>query len=475
VTASTWNDLVRAHWLGSPEPAVVTAEGDWSGDELLRRAGGAAEWLEASGFTAGMAVPAFVDESPTAIALAVGASLSGRALAPLGTRLPPAELAFAVKGLDTTGLVTTADLAPLAKQAADLAGVELHILDGPPGYGPIPEVECHHDDVLVIVHTSGTTGAPKPVFMRHRQMVARIQIYTDTMPIGPGDRYCSASPFYHTAGVTMTFTVLGMGAAQIPQAWFSVEGWRQAGRLGVTGALLVPTMIDMLLSEGALADAHPTILQYGAAPIDPATLRAALDALPDTRFLQIFGQTEVSPVTALTHADHVRALNGHPELLSTVGRAAPGVELQVEHAGDDGIGEIALRSPHCFVVDDDGWHRTGDLGSIDNDGYVRLQGRLNDRIVRGGENIYPIEVEQALASHPDVHEVAVVGVPDRRWGEVVKAVVVPRHVGAPPSTQVLQAHARERLAHFKIPAIIEFADQLPRNPSGKVLRRKLIG
>jgi acyl-CoA synthetase (AMP-forming)/AMP-acid ligase II len=204
-------------------------------------------------------------------------------------------------------------------------------------------------------------------------------------------------------------------------------------------------------------------------------LRAALDALPDTRFLQIFGQTEVSPVTALTHADHVRALNGHPELLSTVGRAAPGVELQVEHAGDDGIGEIALRSPHCFVVDDDGWHRTGDLGSIDNDGYVTLQGRLNDRIVRGGENIYPIEVEQALASHPDVHEVAVVGVPDRRWGEVVKAVVVPRHVGAPPSTQVLQAHARERLAHFKIPAIIEFADQLPRNPSGKVLRRKLIG
>jgi acyl-CoA synthetase (AMP-forming)/AMP-acid ligase II len=254
-----------------------------------------------------------------------------------------------------------------------------------------------------------------------------------------------------------------------------VEGWRQAGRLGVTSALLVPTMIDMLLSEGALADAHPAILQYGAAPIHAATLTAALDALPETRFLQIFGQTEVSPITALTHADHVRALNGHPELLLTVGRAVAGVELRVEQAEDDGIGQIALRSPHCFAVDDDGWWRTGDLGSIDGDGYVTLQGRLNDRIVRGGENIYPIEVEQALVSHPDVQEVAVVGVPDRRWGEVVKAVVVPRHPGAPPSAQILRAHARDRLAHFKVPAVIEFIDQLPRNPSGKVLRRKLVG
>jgi acyl-CoA synthetase (AMP-forming)/AMP-acid ligase II len=273
----------------------------------------------------------------------------------------------------------------------------------------------------------------------------------------------------------MVFTVLGLGAGVIPQAWFSIAGWRQVGKLGLTCALLVPTMIEMLLAERALADAHPKVLQYGAAPIHPATLTTALGLLPDTQFLQIFGQTEVSPITGLTHADHIRALDGCPELLSTVGRPLPGVEVRVEHAGEDGIGELAVRSAHTFAVDSDGWWRTGDLGRFDQEGYVTLRGRLNDRIVRGGENIYPVEVERALASHPGVREVAVVGVPDRRWGEIVKAVVVPGDVTAPPSEADMRAFARERLAHFKVPALFELADQLPRNPSGKVLRGKLTG
>jgi acyl-CoA synthetase (AMP-forming)/AMP-acid ligase II len=270
----------------------------------------------------------------------------------------------------------------------------------------------------------------------------------------------------------MLFVALGMGAAVLPQAWFSIEGWRQAGRLGGTCALLVPTMIDMLLTEGALGDAQPRVLQYGAAPIDPHTLAAALKVLPNTEFVQIFGQTEVSPITALPHVDHVRALDGQLDLLSTVGRAVTGVELRVEHPDVDGIGEIAVWAPHSSAVDDDGWRRTGDLGSLDRDGYLRLQGRIDDRIVRGGENIYPIEIERVLAAHPLVHEVGVVGVPDRRWGEIVKAVVVPEDV-AVPSVEELQAHVRQHVAHFKVPAIIEITDTLPRTASGKVLRGKL--
>jgi acyl-CoA synthetase (AMP-forming)/AMP-acid ligase II len=350
----------------------------------------------------------------------------------------------------------------------------MHVLDAPPPPARVPDAPCTPDDVAYIVHTSGTTGAPKAVPVHHRALVARIALYRNVMHIGPGDRYCSASPFHHTAGVSMVFTVLGSGAAVIPQAWFSVEGWRDAGRLGVTHALLVPTMIDLLLAEGALADARPRILQYGAAPIDPQTLGDALAALPGTEFLQIFGQTEISPITALTAADHVLGLGSRPELLSTVGRAPDGVEIRLENTGAEGVGELTVRAAHAFLTDDDGWRRTGDLARIDADGYVSLQGRVHDRIVRGGENIYPIEVERALASHPAVRDVAVVGVPDRRWGEVVKAVVVPTDPAAPPPIEDLRAYARRQLAGFKVPALVEFAAELPRNASGKVLRRELI-
>jgi acyl-CoA synthetase (AMP-forming)/AMP-acid ligase II len=471
---TTWNELACERWLGSDRIAVLTTDVEWTGDELLRRAGGAAEWLESCGFRSGAGVPALLDETPTAVAVAVGAALSGRALAPLGTRLPPTDLAAAVKAYAGPGLVTTPEHAELATDVARLVGTQMHVLDGPPPPRRVPETSCGADDVAVIVHTSGTTGAPKPILMRQGQLAARVAIYGSVMGFGPGDRYCSASPLHHTAGITMTFTALGQGVTVIPQAWFSVEGWREAGRLGVTHILLVPTMIDLLLTQGALADAKPKVLQYGAAPIDPAMLREALAALPDVEFLQIFGQTEVSPVTALTHSDHLRGLADRPDLLATVGRAVAGVELRIENPDDDGIGEVTVRAPHTFVTDVDGWRRMGDLGRIDDEGYLSLQGRVHDRIVRGGENIYPVEVEQALLSHPGVQEVAVVGVPDRRYGETVKAVIVAKDPTAPPSTDELRAHARARLAPFKVPDVIELITALPRNAGGKVLRRQLV-
>ena len=473
--ATTWNELLVGHWLGSDRPAVVDTDVTWSGAELLARAGGAAAWLASVGFAPGAAVPALIDESPTAVALVAGGALSGRPIAPLGTRLRPAELAAATSALGATGVVTTPDLAGLAAEVAALAGVALHVLDGPPPPAAMPPHRAAPDDVVVIVHTSGTTGAPKAVPFHHREMVARVAVYESAMPIGPGDRYCSASPFHHTAGVTMVFTVLGRGATLIPQAWFSVDGWREAGRLGVTHALLVPTMIDLLLEAGALADARPRVLQYGAAPMDPGTLADALTALPGVEFLQIFGQTEVSPITALTPADHLRGLADRPDLLGSVGRAVDGVVLRVEHPDADGVGEIALCAPHTFVRDDDGWRRTGDLGRIDDGGYVTLHGRVHDRIVRGGENIYPLEIERVLSSCPGVREVAVVGVPDRRYGEIVKAVVVAVDAATPPTLDQLRAHADALLARFKLPTALDVVDALPRNTSGKLLRSHLVG
>jgi acyl-CoA synthetase (AMP-forming)/AMP-acid ligase II len=264
-----------------------------------------------------------------------------------------------------------------------------------------------------------------------------------------------------------------MGVAIIPQDWFSVDNWRRAGRLGATCTLLVPTMIEMLLDAGALADANPRVLQYGAMPIHPDTLTSALAALPDTRMLQIFGQTEASPIAYLSHEDHLRAAADRPDLLLSVGRAIRGAELAIEHPDDDGIGEVVLRAPHVFQHDPDGWRRTGDFGALSDEGYLSLHGRVNDRIIRGGENIYPVEIESALAEHPMVREAAVVGVPDRKYGEVVKAVVVPSDLADPPAIDDLADHLSARVAHFKLPASYEFVSALPRNPSGKILRRQL--
>lgn len=472
-TVRSWNGRLLERWLGCAEPAIVDDHGVVTGDDLIGLAARSAALLDEHGCAPGAAVPALVDEDRTAIALVVAGALSRRPLAPLGTKLPPDDLVAAVRGLDARHLVASAAHRDVAARVAAAARVELVVVDDLPARSGTLTGECGPDDVVVIVHTSGTTGLPKPVQLRQRPLAARVEVYREVMDVGPGDRYCSASPFHHTAGVAMATTMLGVGATIVPQDWFSVDNWRRAGRLGVTCALLVPTMIDVLLAEGALADAVPRVLQYGAMPIHPDTLRAAMRVLPDTRFVQVFGQTEASPITSLSHADHVRGLTDRPELLRSVGRAVPGAQLRIERPDVEGVGELVVRAAHVFTEDDDGWRRTGDLGAIDGEGYVALRGRLGDRIIRGGENIHPIEIEHALLGHPGVREVAVVGVADRRWGELVKAVVVAVEPAAPPEPDDLRRFVADRLAHFKVPAIIEFREGLPRNASGKTLRHEL--
>jgi acyl-CoA synthetase (AMP-forming)/AMP-acid ligase II len=471
--ATTWNQLVLEHWSNSDAPAVIDDDEIVSGHELLELAAGASDLFDRLGFGPGDPVPALMDESATAIAMLVGGAMSRRPLAPLGTKLSVSDLAAAIDGLGAHRMLASPDRAALAEEVAASCGVELTIIDQPlDRRTPLPG-SCDANDIVLVLHTSGTTGRAKAVYMPQHAFAARVGVYQEAMGIGPGDRYCSASPFYHTASASMDVTVLGMGVGIIPQDWFSIDNWRRAARLGVTCALLVPTMMDMLLEAGALTDASPKVLQYGAMPIHPDTLRAVHEALPATRMVQIFGQTEASPIACLRHDDHLRALDDRPDLLLSVGHAVSGAALRVEDPDEAGIGEIAISGAHIFQIDPDGWRRTGDLGTIDEEGYLYLHGRVNDRIIRGGENIYPIELELLIAAHPGVREVAIVGIPDRRWGEIVWAFVAPTDPTHPPDPDELKARVSDETAHFKVPAGITFVDELPRNPSGKILRRAL--
>jgi acyl-CoA synthetase (AMP-forming)/AMP-acid ligase II len=458
----------------SDAPAVVTADRTWSGRELIRRAAGAADFLDSVGAPDGRPVVALLPSTPAAFALSIGAAATDRALAPLGPRLTVNELVPVVEALDAAVVLADTVGARLGAAVAARTGLTLAIVDE---IEPSSRELCFDiapDRPAAILHTSGTTGRPKAVAYRQDRLAARTIVNAELVMLGPGAAYASASPFHHIAGIGMLFVALGAGAALMSLPRFDLDAWDDLGRRGATHVLIVPTMVEMLLDAGRFSLPGLRVLQYGAASIHPDTLARAMEAMPDVEFVNIFGQTEGSPVTCLTPSDHRRAAAGHPELLRSVGRAAPGVEVRIEGAGADGVGEVIARGTHLFKPDADGWLRTGDLGHLDDDGYLYLSGRRGDKIIRGGENIYPVEVENVLGLHPAVAEACVFGIPDRKWGEIVGVAIVPNDAAGELDAGELREFARERLAGFKVPEVWEQVADLPRNMAGKVLRRVLV-
>ena len=469
----TWSERV----LERVDPtglAVIDGDHRVSYAELFGMAYSAAEWLNEIGAPGGEPVPALFNTSTGALAMVVAGASTLRPLAPLGPRLTVREISGCVTGMDGKVLVVEPGLEQLGEQVAAASGARCFVL---PELGvaagtlaPIRDA----DATVAYLHTSGTTGAPKRVPLRQDRLSNRVAVSSALMGIEPGSAYASGSPFYHIAGLGNLAVVLAKGATNLPFPTFSVEAWRQLGEAGVTHAFLVPTMIERLLEEDALHLPSLQLLQYGSSPIRASTLARAVKVLPGVRFINMFGQTEGSPIACLTPEDHVRAVNGRSDLLTSVGRAAPGIELKLIDQEPSGVGEVLCRGEHLFREGDDGWLHTGDLGVIDDEGYVYLVGRLGDRIKRGGENVHPVEVEHVLAEHPNVREAAVVGVADDILGQAVKAFIIPAMPGNAPPQEELRAFARERLSGYKVPSQWEFVDDLPRNASGKVLRRLLV-
>ncbi|MFI5427209.1 class I adenylate-forming enzyme family protein [Aeromicrobium sp. UC242_57] len=320
-----------------------------------------------------------------------------------------------------------------------------------------------------MMHTSGTTGLPKQVAVAERPLGRRGDVNGLLLDLHPGDRLVTAALFHHVGALGNIAVALANGATVVMFPSFSVDAWRSLEAVDPTHAVLVPSVIEILLDAGALSLPSLRVIGYGGSPIHPHTMRNVQDVLPSVDFVNLFGQTEGSPVSVLDPEDHRRAANGEERLLSSVGRAAPETEIYLHEPDDDGVGEVWARGGHSFVVDEDGWQHTGDLGRFEGE-YLFLVGRRGDKIIRGGENVFPLEVEQVLETHPAVREAAVVGVPDQRLGETIKAYLVAT-AGEEISFEELRTYARRQLAGFKVPTDWELVEAMPRNPSGKILRR----
>ena len=361
---------------------------------------------------------------------------------------------------------------------------------------PVDEVEARADavspdDVADILFTSGTTGRSKGACSAHRQTVAVAQAWGELGGLRPSDRYLVVNPFFHSFGYKAGIVVgLLFGAAVVPQAVFDVKQTLdliESQRITVLPG--APTIYHALLESPDRANADLSSLRLavtGAAVVPVALVERMQSELSFDTVLTAFGMTECVVGTMCRVGDEDALV------ARSCGRVVPGLELRIARPGSNEElpageeGELLFRGDTVMLgylddpeataeaVDADGWLHSGDIGRVDENGYLSVTDRLKDMYVSGGFNVYPAEVEQALARLDGVVESAVVGVPDERMGEVGKAYVV-RRTGSELAVEDVLAFARERLANFKVPREVEFVDELPRNLAGKVLKRELRG
>ncbi len=343
------------------------------------------------------------------------------------------------------------------------------------------------------MYTSGTTGHPKGAMLTHAAVCANL--HQGALALGgvPGERWLIVAPVYHAAAALTAFSCVQAGGTLVIHEDFDPVAVVEAlSRQRIAVALLVPAMLQAcLVGVRGVEDRRYDDLRlivYGASPIAEKTLRQAL-LIFECDFVQGYGMTETTAAaTYLFPQDHQRALDGDPRLLLSAGRPLVGTEIRIVDEHDtplpaNTLGEICIRGPQLMrgywnreeasrEALRGGWMHTGDAGFVDDEGFLFIQDRVKDMIVSGGENVYPREVEEVLFQHPAVADAAVIGIPDERWGESVKAFVVLRPTYS-LEPQALIDFCRERLANYKRPRSVDLVATLPRNPSGKVLKREL--
>lgn len=440
--------------------------------------------------------------------LLMGAMKAGGVMAPVNWRLAGPEVAFIVEDCKALVLFLGPEFIALVRQIKDqLPGLRTIITTegGAPEWqdfaawrdaqsGDDPKLAIDTKDIAIQLYTSGTTGKPKGAMLSHANFLNLVQ--TGNAEDKPewnrwsiDDVSLVAMPIFHIGGSGWGVMGLYHGARGVIAREFDptkvLDYFEQSG---ITKLFMVPAAMQFVVRQPRAKTVDFSRLKYmlyGASPIPAALLKECIEVFK-CGFVQMYGMTETTgTIVALPPEDHVEGL----ERMRSAGKALPGVEIAILDV--DGkplpprrVGEIATRSGSnmagywnlpeatAAALRSDGWLRTGDAGYMDEDGYLYIHDRIKDMIISGGENIYPAEVESALCDHPDVAEAAVIGVPDDKWGEAVKAMVVMKPGKQATATDIIN-FTRERIAGYKTPKSVEFLPALPRNPSGKILRRQL--
>ena len=500
-TLLSMDDFVR-HWaIDRPDAVVLEQDGRCTTfaelEEASRRIVAA---LAAAGVRKGDRIAWYGKNSDFYFQLLFSAGRAGIVTVPVGWRLAPAEVDYILRDTGAMLVFAGEEFVDAARSVAEKLPARPRVM----GTGeacewfaatsPADFAAAAPDDAVIQLYTSGTTGNPKGAVLSSRNLFGLRTAGADAgLPWAtwePDEAILVCMPCAHIGGTGLGIMSLGAGVRGIVQSEFTAEGCLRAMGEGVTRFFIVPAALQMVIQHPAAATADFSRLKYvmyGAAPIPLELLRQAVETIPNAGFMQCYGMTETTgTVVLLPPEDHT--LEGNPRMRAA-GKAIPGVEVKI--VGPDGaelprgeVGEVVTRSANNMLgywnlpeataqtLSADNWVRTGDAATMDEDGYIYIQDRMKDMIISGGENVYPAEVESAIYGHPDIAEVAVIGVPDERWGEAVKACVVAKPGCRIDEADVI-AYAKERIAAFKAPKSVDVIDALPRNPSGKILRRAL--
>ena len=484
----------------------------WDGHEMTfrqldERSSRVAQALAAAGVGPGDRVAVLDKNSPEQVELFFGAAKLNAVPTPVNFRLAPPEVAVIVNDSGAPVFVVGHEFAPLVEAiAGNLGDTRIVIIDDARPDDPDsfagwrdahpaddPQAPQAPDDVAYQLYSSGTTGRPKGVQLTQANLDAGLALYPDAMGLGPDSVSLVAMPLFHIGGGGWLLAGLALGATSVlVRDIVPADLVDLLERDGITHGFLVPAVLQFMLAVPGVADhdfSRLHALLYGASPISEQVLSDSIRTF-GCEFLQAYGLTETTgTVVLLPAADHDPA-GPNRHRLRAAGLPVAGSTVRVVDAatGEDAavgdVGELWISGPTVMkgywnlpeateeAIRPGGWFRSGDAGYFDEDGYLYLYDRVKDMIVSGGENVYPAEVENALMSHPGVSDVAVIGVPDERWGETAKAMVV-RAPGPEATEAELIAWCRDRLAVFKCPTSVEWLEALPRNPSGKVLKKDL--
>jgi long-chain acyl-CoA synthetase len=499
--------LRRAAQINPSGVATIDGASRRSWREVLSRVAEAAGVLRGAGLSDGGRVALLAHNSHRYFELYYAIPWAGGAIVPLNTRLALPEMQYILEDSGAEILIVDDSFVTMAqamRERVPSLRSFVHISDGPAPHGfanyeqlvrdggPVPDAGRHGSDLAGIFYTGGSTGHAKGVMLSHDNLVSNAVNGCYMIGYDPSSVYLHAAPMcYLTDGMsTLSITMAAGTHVFIPR--FDVEACLQAmTEHRVTNIALVPTMITMIVNSPGIEKRDLSNLRqfmFGSSPITEATLKRAVELWPEMRFLHGWGMTELSPIgTMLPH--HLRLPRVAGDRLKSCGVPAPNLELMiVDEQGHEvprgQIGEIVVRGPvvmqgywnkpeETAKALRNGWLHTGDAAIMDEEGLVYIADRLKDMIISGGENVYSMEVENAISLMPEIAEVSVIGIPDPRWGEAVHAIVVPRN-GTTITLESVQAHCRTLIAAYKCPRSLELRDEpLPVSAAGKIQKNVL--